>query len=44
MDKRVEEVKAEPDGDDQSEDRFTHRMLLELAQREGVGAHQRQSR
>jgi hypothetical protein len=26
----VEEVEAEPDGDDQSDDRFTHRTLLKL--------------
>jgi hypothetical protein len=44
VDQRVEEVEAEPDGDDQSDDRFTHRTLLELAEREGVDADQRQSR
>jgi hypothetical protein len=44
MDQRVEEVEAEPDGDDQSEDRFTHRMLLKLAQGERVTTHQRQNR
>jgi hypothetical protein len=33
VDQRVEEVEAEPDGDDQSDDRFTHRTLLELAER-----------
>jgi hypothetical protein len=33
VDQRVEEVEAEPDGDDQSDDRFTHRMFLELAER-----------
>jgi hypothetical protein len=44
MDQRVEEIEAEPDGDDQSNDRFTHRTLLELTQRERVNAHQRQRR
>jgi hypothetical protein len=44
MDQRVEEVKAEPDGDDQSDDRLTHRLLLKLPQSDGVGAHQRQNR
>ena len=40
----VEEVEAEPDGDDQSDDRFTHQTPLKLTQRERVEAHQRQSR
>ena len=44
MDQCVEEVQAESDGDDQSDDRFTHRMLLKLAQCDGVNAHQRQNR
>src|SRR5277367_2215892 len=44
MDQCVEEVKAEPNGDDQSNDRFSHWMLLKLAQGERVDAHQRQSR
>src|ERR1700734_3852995 len=45
MDQCVEEVEAKPDGDDQSDDRFTHSLsLLQLTEREGVGAHQRQSR
>ncbi len=35
----VKEVEAEPDGDDQSDDRFTHLTLLELTQRERVNAH-----
>jgi hypothetical protein len=30
MDECVEEVEAEPDGDDQSDDRFSHRKLLKL--------------
>jgi hypothetical protein len=45
MDQCVEQIEAEPDGDDQSDDRFTHRLrLLKLAQGEGVDAHQRQHR
>jgi hypothetical protein len=44
VDQRIEEVEAEPDGDDQSDDRFSHRTLLKLTQREGVEAHQRQRR
>ena len=44
MDQCVEEVEAETDGDDQSDDRLTHRTLLKLAQSDGVGAHQRQNR
>ena len=44
MDQRVKEVEAEPDGDDQSDDRLTHRCLLKLAQSDSVGAHQRQNR
>jgi hypothetical protein len=44
MDQCVEEVEAEPDGDDQSDDRFTHRRLLKLAQGERIDAHQRQNR
>jgi hypothetical protein len=30
VDQRIEEVEAEPDGDDQSDDRFSHRTLLKL--------------
>jgi hypothetical protein len=44
VEQRVKEVEAEPDGDDQSDDRFTHLPLLKLTQRERVTAHQRQSR
>jgi hypothetical protein len=44
VDQRVEEVEAEPDGDDQSDDRFSHRTLLKLTQGERVDAHQRQRR
>jgi hypothetical protein len=43
VEQRVEKVEAEPDGDDQSDDRFTHGTLLKLTQSEGVEAHQRQS-
>jgi hypothetical protein len=45
MDQRVEEVQAEPDGDDQSNDRFAHRLrLLKLMEGERVHAHQGQNR
>ena len=45
MDQSVEEVEAEPDGDDQSDDRLTHSArLLKLPQGVGVNAHQRQNR
>jgi hypothetical protein len=45
MDQCVEEVEAEPDGDDQSDDRLTHgARLLELPQGVRVDAHQRQNR
>ena len=45
MDQCVEEVEAEPDGDDQSDDRLTHgASLLKLPQGERVDAHQRQNR
>ena len=45
MDQCVEEVQAEPDGDDQSDDRLTHgARLLKPPQGEGVNAHQRQNR
>jgi hypothetical protein len=45
MNQRVEEVQAEPNGDDQSDDRFTHRLrLLKLPQSVRVDAHQRQNR
>jgi hypothetical protein len=45
MEQRVEEVEAEPDGDDQSDDRLTHSgRLLKLPQGVGVNAHQRQNR
>jgi hypothetical protein len=30
VDQRIEEVEAEPDGDNQSDDRLTHPMLLKL--------------
>jgi hypothetical protein len=44
MNQRVEEVEAEPDGDDQSNDRLCHGVtLLKLAQGERVNAHQRQN-
>ena len=45
MNQRVEEVEAEPDGDDQSEDRLGHgAALLKLPKGERVNAHQRQNR
>ena len=45
MNQRVEEVQAEPNGDDQSDDRFAHRLrLLKLPQSVRVDAHQRQNR
>ncbi len=45
MDQCVEEVEAEPNGDDQSDDRLTHgARLLKPPQGEGVNAHQRQNR
>jgi hypothetical protein len=44
VDQRIEKVEAEPDGDDQSDDRFSHRTLLKLTQGERVDAHQRQRR
>jgi hypothetical protein len=44
MDQRVEEVEAEPDSDDQSDDRFTHLEPLKLTQSVRVEAHERQSR
>jgi hypothetical protein len=44
MDQRVDEVQAEPDGDDQSDDRLTHgARLLKPPHSEGVNAHQRQN-
>jgi hypothetical protein len=44
VDQCVEEVEAEPDGDDQSDDRFTHPLcLLKLTQEERVDTHQRQN-
>jgi hypothetical protein len=43
MNQCVEEIEAEADGDDQSDDRLTHRLrLLKLTQSERVGTHQRQ--
>lgn len=43
MNQREEEIKAERDGDDQSDDRLSHgATLLELPEGERVGAHQRQ--
>jgi hypothetical protein len=45
MDQSVEEVEAEPNGDDQPDDRLTHgARLLKLPQGVGVNAHQRQNR
>jgi hypothetical protein len=45
MDQRVEEVQAEPDGDDQSDDRLAHgARLLKLPQGVRVNAHQRHNR
>ena len=45
MDQCVEEVEAKPDGDDQSDDRFTHPLcLLKLTQEERVDTDQRQNR
>ena len=44
MDQCVEEVEAESDGDDQSDDRLTHGALLKLPQGERIQAHQRQYR
>jgi hypothetical protein len=41
-DQCVEEVEAEPDGDDQSDDRFTHLEPLKLTQGVRVEAHERQ--
>ena len=44
MDQCVEEVEAEPEGDDQSDDRLTHgARLLKLPQGVRVNAHQRQN-
>ena len=43
MDQHVEEVEAKPDGDDQSDDRFTHVAPLKPTQGVSVEAHQRQS-
>ena len=43
MDQCVEEVEAEPDGDDQSDDRFTHLEPLKLTQGVRVEAHERQN-
>ena len=44
MNEGVEEIEAEPDGDDQSDDRLSHgATLLELPKGERVGAHQRQN-
>jgi hypothetical protein len=44
MDQRVEEIEAEPDGDDQSDDRFNHLEPLQLTQSVRVEAHERQNR
>jgi hypothetical protein len=45
MDQGVEEIQAERDGDDQSDDRLTHGAPpLKLAQGVGIDAHQRQKR
>jgi hypothetical protein len=43
MDQCVQEVQAEPDGDDQSDNRLTHCGLLQLTQGERVEAHQSQN-
>jgi hypothetical protein len=43
MDQCVEKVEAEPNGDDQSDDRFTHRLPLKLAQGMRIDAHQHQN-
>jgi hypothetical protein len=45
MNEGIEEIEAEPYGDDQSDDRLSHgATLLELPEGERVGAHQRQNR
>jgi hypothetical protein len=45
MDQCVEEVEAERDGDDQSDDRLSHGWRLsKLPQGVRVGGHQRQNR
>jgi len=45
MNQRVKEVEAEPDGDDQSDDRLSHGAgLLKLPEGERVDAHHRQNR
>ena len=45
MNQRVKEVEAEPDSDDQSNDRLSHGAgLLKLPEGERVSAHQRQNR
>jgi hypothetical protein len=44
MDQRVEEVEAEPYGDDQSDDRLTHLPPLKLTQGMRIDAHQGQNR
>ena len=44
MNQCIEEVQAEPHGDDQSYDRFTHLEPLKLTQGVRVDAHQRQNR
>jgi len=44
MNQRVEEIEAERDGDDQTNDRLSHSArLLKLPEGERVGAHQRQN-
>ena len=44
MNQRVKEIEAEPDGDDQSDDRLSHgATLLKLPEGERVDAHQRQN-
>ena len=44
MNEGVEEIEAEPDGDDQSDDRLSHgATLLKLPEGERVDAHQRQN-
>src|SRR5215467_6835274 len=44
MDQCVEEIEAEPYGDDQSDDRFTHLEPLKLTQGVRIEAHKRQKR
>ncbi|MGA7803176.1 MAG: hypothetical protein WCB02_00950, partial [Bradyrhizobium sp.] len=44
VDQRVEEIEAEPDGDDQSDNRLSHgATLLKLPEGERIAPHQRQN-